>query len=185
MKFIFGVILLFTVALAFEPSESKQLLTQFQVESIENFVQVYNPVLDFFNGFIEGLKNGFNRDVMFTKMCIACPMKLKEIWVDFYEFIKNNKWTWKELYDEVIDVLLDTLNNVAPCIIIGMSIKKFYDIITNPTIQNLQYIFLMSILGNIQDLMKLVPAILEDFFKGDYEGVGEDIGEILYLLAIH
>ena len=145
-------------------------------------------LFDFFNGIVQGVNITFRSDLRLFKGCIACPPKIWKVWVKFYEYIKDITWqNFKamELVDHVIRLLGDTIGNAVPCIILGMMIDKFVELILNPTWEQLKYTFLKTFASNAQLVFNDLVDFVGSIFKGDFYGAGEDIGQIIYILIVH
>ena len=147
---------------------------------------LWNPFVDIFNGIIEGVKQTFASDLDLFTDCISCPPQIWAAWVEFYNYVKNMKsFNLSEFFDKLMEVVMDTIGAAMPCVILGMILDKFVELILNPTWENLQYTMLKTLAANAQLFFNDLIAIVTHLFKGEFFVCGEYIGNIAYVFIIH
>jgi hypothetical protein len=147
-----------------------------------------NPFVDFFVGFYDGLKDSFNQDVINVQQCIAAPVNVWNDILDFVNYIKNIEWKnfdFNEFINQLMGFAQNVLTDVMPCIIIGMAIDKFVELIMNPTMDTLQKVMMQTLMANIMTLINIVQNLVEDIMNFDMHDVGSDLSSILYIIVIH
>ena len=157
---------------------------EMQHSVVDEFPEFF--ILDFFKGIWSGINLTFASDLTLFTRCVACPPKIWKVWVRFYEFIKNISWeNIDQIIDQVMTLIGDTIGHALPCIILGMMIDKFVELILDPTWDNLKMALLKTLAANFQlildDAMDMVGCII----KGDFFGAGEDVGQVLYVMIVH
>ncbi len=166
----------------------KNVMQPYELEHsvVEDFPQFF--IFDFFKGVWAGINRTFQSDLHLFEHCIACPPKIWKVWVKFYDYVKNITWenfNFMKLVDHIIILFGDTIGNAIPCIVLGMMIDKFVELILEPTWENLKMTFLKTLASNFQLIVKDAMQMVMSIIKGNFFLAGEDLGQILYVLIVH
>ena len=179
MKFILLAIFLIGAGYALFPSER-------EVATFEDLIELSNPFVDFFNGFIDGIKRKFDEDVTTLAECIAAPKKIMLEWNDFFNYLKTFDWkNFKQLFEELYYTIEASVIALVPCVWIGLVIDKFVELIWYPTLENLKLTLIKTIATNANFLIKVILDIVKCIVHLAWFGAGSDIGLILYIIVIH
>lgn len=147
-----------------------------------------NPFTDLFLGIVDGIKRGYRSDLALVNTCVKSLPKIWAKWVAFYEYLKNLTWDTFRLnvfISKFMDTVMGSIGQGIPCIIIGMMLDKFVELILNPTLDQLKMTLIKSLAQNAQFILNTVIDIFRCLFAFAWFGIGSDIGLVLYVIAIH
>ena len=176
MKFAICLIALFAVAMAGTTT------------TLAPLTRPMNPFVDFFVGFIDGMKDSFNTDVTNVQECINSPVKIWNQILDFVDYIKHIDWKnfdIGEFFQNVIGFFQDVVMDLYPCLIIAMAIDKIVELILNPTIDTLQKVLLQTLMANIMALIQIVQNLVQDIIDFNSHDIGYDLSSIIYIIILH
>ena len=149
---------------------------------------LWNPFVDFATGFVDAIKEDFQSDMGLFTQCIAAP---KGIWariLTFVDYVKSIDWKnfdFSDFIENVMDLVMGSFGDAVPCIVLGMIIDKFVELIISPTIDNLKYTLLKTLAANAQTIFNDLMDFAQKLITGVFYDAGQDIGEIVYLILIH
>ncbi len=149
---------------------------------------IFDPIVEFFKGLVEGIKDGYTTDLEYINSCIAAPLTIWEIWVEFYDYCKELNWTTFDISDfgnQLMQVAMSTLTQVIPCYMIYSTGQKFVTLIMTPTLDTLKSVLMQSLLTNAQTLINNGMAMFNAILEADYFSVGEILSLSVYMVIIH
>ncbi len=149
---------------------------------------IWDPFVDFFSGIFMGANITFQSDLRMFQTCLKAPGELLEIWTEFYNFVKEINWEnfeFSELMNAFMQSFGDSIGAAIPCIIIGMTIDKFVELILDPTLDNLKVALMKTLAQNIQTIFNDLLSTIMNIFDGDFYVAGEYIGRIIYIVVVH
>jgi len=140
---------------------------------------VGDPMLDFIEGFLEGLneKGDVNK-------LLECLKNIEPITLDIMEALELiMKLNYKDIIEGVgllMKAIKELMDAMKPCSEGFEQLKKFMEAIKNFDIRKIA----AKILQNIAAFMKDIAEIIEDFKEGDWYGFGKGLGDIMFRLFL-
>ena len=194
MKYITGVLILLVGTIsatqysAIGEAMIMNLFSPYEIHKDATDETLENPFVDFYNGFVDEFIKMYKADLRMTEICIACPEQIWAEWVDFYNYLINIKWENFNLGDfvgHVMQVLGRTVGYAMPCMVIGMIIDKFVELILDPTLEKLKYTLLKTLAANMNTLVQDLAVFIMSVIEGKFYRAGLEIGQFIYLVILH
>ena len=146
-----------------------------------------NPVWDFLVGLWDGFNGTFQYDLRYMTWCYKAPKRVFSLIEEVQKIIQNflKSYDIFKLYDEFKELGLKALIHLLPCYMTYSFINHFLEIFQLEDFDDLKDRLIMSAFSNAQLLIQDVMEIFQCLGDGDFHCVGEDIGQIIYVLIFH
>ena len=149
---------------------------------------IANPFVNFYNGVISGVVQTFQFDKALFEDCIGSPEEVYEDWLEYIAYLKTITWAnldIMELFGNTMEVVMSSVGDVIPCIILYSMTKKYIALIKDPTWETLQYVLIQTLATNAQMILNDTIGIVTSIFKGDLFACGQCFGQIVYVVIVH
>eukprot|EP00830_Metopus_es_P019248 TRINITY_DN7015_c0_g1_i1.p1 TRINITY_DN7015_c0_g1~~TRINITY_DN7015_c0_g1_i1.p1 ORF type:complete len:250 (+),score=44.75 TRINITY_DN7015_c0_g1_i1:27-752(+) len=151
---------------------------------------IIDALRDFFIGVWDGLNGTFQYDLRYIRWCYKAPLNLYKIWSQLepiaIEFFKT--WDFFKAYDAIKDLRMRSMIHEKPCEMVYNLYLHFVDlveILEDGDWEEIKQRIIMTFFYNAQLLIGDIMEIFQCLGDGDYHCVGENVGQILYILIFH
>ena len=145
---------------------------------------------DFFIGVWDGINGTFQYDLRYIMWTYYGPGRFIKVWAKLgaviEEFLKT--WDFSKLYNTLSDMVLRTVVHLLPMYMLYNLVDHFIELVQifiDQDWDELQNRIMITVISNLQLFFGDIQELFGCLGTGDFHCVGENVGQIIYVLIFH